>query len=163
MNRVRISRTEKYPAGEYYVGDLCYVLDRHDKGELELWGVICSKFFPKNGDYVTGDFELNGMRYSSYGTMYGDGSYHDQEGHAFAVDSGTIGVVSIEHVDRDAPSIHGGNIIQFEKDFTTTEKDGVITIGHLHINTEYEDDICDECGYDYCDGNGDCYDDEVIG
>jgi hypothetical protein len=58
------------PAGEYYIGDLCYTLSAE-------WNECCELFFPGGSNQSKeGEFTLkDGRRFVSYDTMYGDGTY----------------------------------------------------------------------------------------
>ncbi len=80
----KTARTYTVPPGEYYIGDLCYVL-----GD-ELYDGI----FGNVGDYSDGlytkkdstDFFFVGS------TAYGDGAYAGSDGREFCVDAGIIGI-----------------------------------------------------------------------
>ena len=75
-------------AGQYYVGDLCYVM--HD-----VWDEVCDLLFPDDVNSQQGEFTLkDGRRFAIYNTNYGDGEYDTSEwGHTIGVDSGTIGCI----------------------------------------------------------------------
>ena len=136
-----------FPAGKYYVGDLCYVM--HDE-----WDEVCGLFFKGRDDHGCnqGVLELkDGRKFASFNTKYGDGVYFDQDGEEYGVDAGLIGCISLNDIDlnADGNSTLGGQIIQFDSDFTVSggesyesrrDWDGVIRIGHIVINTDdYED------------------------
>jgi len=117
------------PAGKYWIGDLCYVLD-------EVWDDVC-KFICS--DTPDGEFTLpDGRKFASYGTAYGDGSYESNIGTLHPVDSGTIGCIKVEDLggtdDERLNSL--GAIVEFSKPFKTADEDGVITFGHVEIDTE---------------------------
>jgi len=121
---------ETFEPGDYYVGDLCYVL-------RDEWDEVCSLTI--NGHKcLDGTFTLaNGTKFATYGTAYGDGVYVDQKGHKYPVDAGLIGCVAVKDLDANIlkNNIHLGNIIKFDKPFTTSEDQGVIVIGNLSIDT----------------------------
>ena len=136
-----------FPAGKYYVGDLCYVM--HDE-----WDEVCGKFFEGRDDHGCnqGVFQLkDGRKFASFNTKWGDGVYFDQDGEEYGVDAGLIGCISLNDIDlnADGNSTLGGQIIQFDSDFTVSggeiyesrrDWDGVIRIGHIVINTDdYEE------------------------
>ena len=75
------------PAGKYYVGDLCYVMDNDE------WRQVCARTI--QGEKIAdGEFELpDGRRFAIYSTAYGDGGYYDQYGHTYSVDAGSIGCI----------------------------------------------------------------------
>jgi hypothetical protein len=121
------------PAGLYYVGDLCYVM--HPE-----WDEFCQITLNSNSSN-NGEFQLkNGVKFASYGTMYGDGTYFDEEGSSYGVDAGLIGCVRIEDLSEKDPDFSGGKIIEFYTDFETSEVDGTIYIGHVKINTDEDED-----------------------
>jgi len=126
------------PAGSYYVGDLCYVLDDDEWTNLCILTIV-------NDTSVEGEFELiDGRRFAIYGTKWGDGEYYDQTGNSYSVDSGTIGCIlwsDIKHSKyEDIESL--GVLHEFDTEFSTRNNDtGVIEIGHIRIDTnpEYEE------------------------
>lgn len=121
------------PAGNYWVGDLCYVLENE-------WDEVCDimntaeREDPEN--YGSGEFVLSdGRRFAIYKTRWGDGTYEDAQGRKYPVDSGTIGCILAEDITPDDSS----NIIHFRKEFDTEYSDhdrSVIKFGHIHIDTE---------------------------
>lgn len=118
------------PPGTYYIGDLCYVMDTE-------WDEIHSLCFPDDGSEVQGSFSLNsGVRFAKYFTAYGDGVYYDQTGHRYLVDSGSIGCVRLDDVTDPKDRIQHGNVVVFTEPFETSTDGKVITIGHLHIDTD---------------------------
>ena len=138
------------PAGKYYVGDLCYVMD-HDE-----WSQVCDILFETDhpGGVRDGEFELpDGRRFAVYSTAYGDGSYHDQYGHTYSVDAGSIGCILADDIRAnkyDNPQDLGA-FVEFSEPFETKGGrtlpqgawDGMIRIGHVEIATslEYEDEL----------------------
>ena len=57
-------------AGKYFVGDLCYVLD-------SMWDEFCDLTIEEN-QCKDGLFKFqNGMKFATFRTMYGDGSFLD--------------------------------------------------------------------------------------
>lgn len=137
------------PAGKYYVGDLCYVMSD------EEWDEFCTITIVGN-KCVDGEFQFtDGRRFATYGTAYGDGTYHDQYGHSYSVDAGLIGCILVSDIraSKYENLLDLGVIIEFDADFATSggrgEKnwDGDIQIGHMVIETdgnEYEEFTYDE-------------------
>lgn len=125
----------KFKAGTYYVGDPCYV---YDSG----WDRILSKtdFFRKIPE------SHDGLIWAA-DTAYGDGSYEDTYGRRYLVDAGLIGIVHVALMERDGAG-HGGHMITFDEPFTCREEDGVITIGHIVIDTDPQERTCWGCGED---------------
>ena len=79
--------TQEFEAGTYYIGDLCYI--NHELGLS--WDDICDHI--DELVFNIGDTKLGWM-----GTQYGDGTYFDQEGRKYSVDSGTIGCVKVSNL-----------------------------------------------------------------
>lgn len=78
-----------FPAGKYYVGDLCYVM--HDE-----WDEVCDLLFEGRGDFGCneGEFTLkDGRQFAIYNTQHGDGVYDTDSGDTCCVDSGSIGCI----------------------------------------------------------------------
>jgi hypothetical protein len=124
--------------GEYYIGDLCYVLH-------ERWDEVCELLFAGRSDHGCndGEFELkDGTKFAIYSTAYGDGTYLDQGDNEYWVDSGSIGCILMEDINLnvDGNQIMGGRVVDITHDFTTGSMDGVIKIGPVHIDTDPEDD-----------------------
>jgi len=125
------------PAGQYYIGDLCYVMSDAE------WNDFCSITI-QGHRCLSGEFVLNdGRRFATYQTKYGDGLYQDQFENRYGVDAGLIGCIRIEDIRVDKYNIKElGSIVEFKTDFVTSYEDGVIKIGHVMIDTdpEFEDD-----------------------
>jgi hypothetical protein len=124
-------------AGTYYVGDLCYVL--HDE-----WDEVCSLLFAGRDDHNCnqGEFGLkDGRKIAIYSTAYGDGTYYDQNGRSYWVDSGSIGCVLLDDIDTDHSDndFGGGQTIKFEQDFYTGSQDGKIMFHNVSVDTDPED------------------------
>lgn len=128
------------PAGIYYVGDLCYVMD-------DEWNEVCDIIFDE-GNLQEGEFMLlGGRKFSMFGTKWGDGSYNDQKGNTYLVDSGTIGAILLSDIDlkNKKNDIDGGNIISFKTDFdcsgggNNSKWNGIIRIGNILIDTGEEE------------------------
>ena len=138
-------------AGEYWIGDLCYVLTND-----AVWDELHDLCFPPDranwGDREDGEFTLkDGRKVATFGTAYGDGCYNDNKGNiggAYPVDSGSIGCILVSDItDKDA-NLKLGVIHKFEKDFDTDEDSGIIVFGDVEIYTG-----------DYDPNHGDDYDD----
>jgi len=127
-------------SGTYYVGDLCYVL--HDE-----WDEVCQLTINHNRA-IGGEFNLkDGRRFAMYNTMYGDGTYHDQQGKEYWVDSGSIGCILMRDIDLAQldNNVQGGALYDFDQDFYTGEQNGKIMFHKISINT---DDIVEEEEYE---------------
>lgn len=115
-------------AGTYYIGDLCYVL--HD--DNATWAEVCSHIETGGGEHRLS----NGTEFAIYSPRYGDGVYDDNEGHAYSVDSGTLGCVRVDDLPADADT-EPGRIVTFSEDFKTrqTPKTSTIVFGNIRIRT----------------------------
>jgi hypothetical protein len=129
------------PAGKYYIGDLCYVMH----GE---WDEFCG--ITIDGNCVRdGEFKLkDGRRFATYCTMYGDGEYPASDGSRLGVDAGLIGCIRVEDIDLTDPNndVTLGTVVEFEHDFRTGSRGGIIHFGHIEVNTGFSD--IDEYEYD---------------
>lgn len=92
-----------FAAGEYYIGDAYYVLDR----ELYLYVINYIDCFITNGKYTIGLFS----------TANGDGVYKDSNGHSYCIDGGNISIIPIQLVKDRKNGEELGNIIKFENNF----------------------------------------------
>jgi len=120
--------------GEYYVGDLCYVL--HDE-----WDEVCNLLFSGRDGHGCNQGELNladGRRFAIYSTKYGDGLYRDQNDREYSVDAGSIGCILLQDIDLNHPDnfIGDGQSITFDQDFYTGELDGKIMFHDISIETD---------------------------
>lgn len=121
------------PKGEYYIGDLCYVLD-------DVWGEVCSNL--EEGEHVLSD----GRKYALYFTKYGDGLYSSNIGTIHPVDAGLIGAIKLEDIGAYRDGL--GATVEFKHDFNTSSDDGVIVFGHVKIDTADSNDDFDDDFYD---------------
>ena len=132
------------PAGKYYIGDLCYVMDDTE------WVEFCSITIDGH-NVIDGEFQLkDGRRFATYGTAYGDGAYHDQYGHSYSVDAGLIGCIKVKDIraEKYENLLDLGSIMEFDNSFVTLGGrgdeawEGVIQFGHVMIETnpEYEEE-----------------------
>lgn len=138
-------------AGTYYVGDLCYVL--HDS-----WDEVCSLVIQDQA-VLEGRFQLaDGRVFAMFNTAYGDGEYTDNMGGRYPVDSGNIGCILLESVDRtDEDDVTLGVVHAFDADFECDTDGQTLEFGPIRIQTgddeddwagdeeeEYEDLLFDE-------------------
>jgi hypothetical protein len=134
------------PAGKYYIGDLCYVMDDAE------WLEVCDLTI-RGSRVIDGEFQLkDGRRFAMYGTAYGDGTYHDHYGFSYSVDSGSIGCIRMEDIKASNTYSLGdtqaildfGAIQDFDTDFVTGGGiaggmpgwEGLIQFGHIVIETD---------------------------
>ena len=123
------------PAGVYYFGDLCYVMN-------SKWNAVCDTTI---GDTcLEGEFKLaDGTAFAMYGTMYGDGEYTDQHSNHYCVDSGTLGCVLVSASDKSVEEIQEeklGNVLYIDRPFRTWSDGEIIHLAHIEINTGYPEE-----------------------
>lgn len=117
-----------YPAGKYYIGDVCYALD--DKVYQKQWGE-CHKFAV--GTHV---MSYNGIQnaFTVNHTVNGDGTYLDERSKLeYSVDSGTIGIVpydlcSVKNINNN--EIVGGHFIESTTSVEFYSQNGIFVIGY---------------------------------
>lgn len=117
------------PAGSYYVGDLCYVMDDDEWDEVVRIVSNASKDSCK--EYKLSD----GRQFAIYSTQWGDGVYNDQKNREYFVDSGTIGCIFVSDLRKQKPDTKLGNIVTFEETFKTGKVGSKIKIGNITIDT----------------------------
>jgi hypothetical protein len=131
--------TATFPAGEYYIGDLCYVMHAE-------WLEVCDLMFTDADDMVEGELTLSdGRNIFLASTAYGDGTYNDNKGNYYPVDSGSIGVIAVQDIsDADRENISSGAVHTFETEFNIIAQAGLFDFGGVVIDTAYEDSEDDE-------------------
>ena len=119
------------PAGEYYIGDLCYVM--HDE-----WDEFC-KLTISGNRVLDGEFNLaDGRRFATFTTKWGDGNYFDEDGKSYDVDAGLIGCIKLDDIDLTNKDnfLAGGRVVEFVQPFSTFKAGSVIRIGNVVIETD---------------------------
>lgn len=126
--------TYTLPAGTYYIGDICYVLD--DKIYDEVFG---------STGYEEGLYYKESQQFLVGHTFDGDGEFRGSDGCKYSVDAGVIGIVSQGLISKDPD---GGKVHTFSTDVFVTMEKGVFTFEnediYLQINTGYDDEDDDE-------------------
>lgn len=118
---------ESFPAGTYYIGDSCYVLDKE----------IYHKLWGEKKEYKEGTIDVNGARMATVKAQSGGYMYADNHGDMYCVDSGTLSIVPIHLCTKcsfdEAKEL--GKIQMFKADVFFHVADGVINItdGHTTI------------------------------
>jgi hypothetical protein len=145
--------------GEYWIGDLCYVID-------DRWDEVCNCLFgdKKSKSERTGEYTLeDGIKFALYNTAWGDGCYDDNKGNNYGVDAGVIGCIKVSDLHKMGESVSTlGTVHTFDEDFVTGYDKGTIFFGDIRIETDSqadeEDDTCPSCGNPtyalacHCDG-----------
>jgi hypothetical protein len=136
------------PAGKYYIGDLCYVMH-------EEWDEVCELFFKGRTDHGCnqGEFMLkDGRRFACYNTRWGDGVYFDEARNRYPVDAGCIGCILVSDITPgDNNNVSSGTVHDMDRDFNSSTEDGVLTFGHVVINTDNDDGFNDYEEEEYAD------------
>lgn len=126
----------RMPAGKYYIGDPCYVINEWDEFLSPMWDA--------DGESA---FLWKGYECVVFHTAYGDGVY-DLNGFDIGVDSGCIGALPVEacsgNADRD------GVIVTFKQDWLAETDGETLRFGANVIKTgdddEHHGDYCEHCG-----------------
>jgi hypothetical protein len=147
------------PAGEYYIGDPCYVLPDEEwldalesTGYFGLYPDVSSisntdRYAPK--ELQNGVFSRDGVLFAVSSTESGDGEYPVEWNGKIGscgVDSGDISAIPMEIIDVDAVNadypggIKGLGVIHtFANPFTVQYVDGTIRFGPVHVLTGDDD------------------------
>ena len=127
-------KSEQYlPAGDYWIGDLSYVMgDTYFNEEV----------YNYNGQGI--QYTKAGHAYVFQHTAAGDGVFYDEDGDAYAVDAGNIGIVEVDAIEDDPYFAEGGVFVEMNEAFTFgyQEHGGVITYSDINIVTfpwDYEE------------------------
>ena len=127
------------PAGQYYIGDLCYVLKKE-------WDECCDLFFAGRNDSGCneGKFTLkDGRTFVNFNTAYGDGYYHTSADQGLGVDSGSIGCILVSDLSVEQTPEHMakcGILVTFPEDFYCYSDRGDMTFGRVDVLTTYTDE-----------------------
>ena len=119
-----------FPAGEYYIGDFCYLLDSEDYDDI-----VCSF------QYDNEPYQYKKFNFLFGNTAYGDGQYSDNQGNScYSVDSGTIGIINLptkklQQTAKELMKDNNANIVKFDAPFEVYCRKGVFTFGSIIINT----------------------------
>lgn len=118
------------PPGEYYLGDPCYFFTYDDWDKVLA---TCDTFAKPVGRAPNGDIVLG------FVTAHGDGEYLGSDGFRYGVDAGLIGLVPRRAITRDLDFVNECcNKVGFATEVECTNRKGVMTFGHVQINTRDE-------------------------
>ena len=134
------------PSGQYYIGDLCYVLS-------DRWTQVCDQTI-EGRSVKEGKFTLpDGTEFVLFSTAYGDGTYNIN-GTDIGVDSGLIGCVLLSDItDNTENDTNLGVIIDFKDVFECSTDKGLLEFGHVVVNTRHVEEDYDEGDWDDGWGN----------
>jgi hypothetical protein len=139
------------PAGRYYVGDLCYVMN-------DVWDEFCDLTI-SGANVLDGEFTLkDGRRFATYSTKYGDGCYPTNIGVDLSVDAGLIGCILVSDITdpevTEEEMLRLGTIVEFGTDFVTGGGRGTdgwagtIQFGRVVVETGYDEQEDDDYEWD---------------
>lgn len=123
-----------FPAGEYYVGDFCYLLNDEDYNNI-----ICSFLYDDE------PYQHKKFTFLFGNTAHGDGQYSDNQGYNYySADSGTIGIINLptkklQQTAKEVMKNNHANVIKFDAPFEVYCRKGVFTFGSIVINTDGEE------------------------
>ena len=130
------------PAGKYYIGDPCYVIEgeKWDKFLIPYWGL-------NQG----GVFDFDSIPVCAFATQWGDGCFPASDGSILGVDAGIIGAIPLELCKSGDPT--RGTEVEFDSSFSChREPNGKLWFGDFWVMTNDEDDGEEE--NDYCPACG---------
>lgn len=117
------------PAGDYYVGDPCYVLD---DDQFDQW----VPGLRRSGRHHVG--LVDGSTVVGISTAYGDGSYRGSDGFDYDVDSGMLGLVPVAVGGRGEGAAQAGSVrrVTFADPIVCQcVNGGTVALGGLRIET----------------------------
>jgi hypothetical protein len=125
------------PAGRYYIGDPCYVLQAS-------WDRIKTAFDENE------PVEFDGYTVWGANTAFGDGCYKCSRGSEYMVDSGILAAIPVQLIDNPNGEEHGTIIDEPNGLMVEYDLNGTFTFGSICIKTgddgagndyeEYDDD-----------------------
>ncbi len=116
-----------------HLDDWVEFLDLCDTTDESVLGVERSAWCALNGHY---EKLTNGTMLLAFGTYSGDGTYTDQFGFEYSVDSGLLGLVPIEYCkDMVFPHSDLCQQVEFTEETLCFTHNGIITFGKYVIDT----------------------------
>ena len=151
-------RSASIPAGRYFVGDPVYLAG---SGGQDAWDDLCEKI---NADgerdkrSVIGGVTMNGVPVIVADTAYGDGTFYDEKGNAYSVDSGLLSVIPVEMAEHlrvpESELKDSGRIVDVPAPVKMSYDDfdeGTIRIGGIEIITGDGADDSNDDSEEYTD------------
>lgn len=129
------SNSVKVPAGKYWLGDPCYVIESND------WSKVCEAFYAdENQGKSVVQVDLNGNTVVLCQTAWGDGEYRSSKGHILPVDSGTIGLVSLAYDPEFKSNFDLCSEVEFTVDTKVDNFDGIMFFGTIRVDTKGDEE-----------------------
>lgn len=127
------------PPGRYYIGDPSYPF------QDETWDRILDELNLFSAELLT----WQGRDFWAGSTKWGDGTYTDQNGVEYAVDTGQIGIIPLEIID-DPEGLEHGTVIELKNSVHVEydPKEGTFWIGPICIRTDFSEEESFDGGYD---------------
>ena len=128
----------KLPPGQYWIGDLCYVIQDDTK-----WDQLCDMIQDDRGKSVTRNVYTlkDGTKFMFCSTAYGDGTYNDQFGNEYGVDAGMIGMIALSDIDNHPDNDIGlGHVFTFDEPVYCSYYNGTLKFGNASKNVTIETD-----------------------
>lgn len=118
------------PPGKYYIGDPYWIFNDQTLQAL----LVAAKHF-QEGDIV----EFNGFELWAAKTAWGSGTFEDQNGAEYAVDSSYLGAVPLELVEVPEGLEHGTSM-EFSIGLNVKEHKGTFWFGIIVIKTDDDEE-----------------------
>ena len=121
--------SDELPAGEYWIGDLGYVIN-----DGQWFTRVCKTYY-KDATVLLED----GHTALIYGTVKGDGHYKTSREFSLGVDSGSLGIMPLDALDREDIAIgmnfDRGAVVEFPDSFICEQKrdDDLLAFGEIEI------------------------------
>ena len=124
-----------FQPGRYYIGDPSYVINDEEDWEEISAQTGCFGNEPFSA-YDENLFLLKGKECWADTTLYGDGTYFDNEGSEYWVDAGILGIIPSDAIE-DSPDFRSGyGFVDFSEPFEVWNDDGVFHFGNMSISTK---------------------------
>lgn len=137
-------KDKEFPAGLYYVGDLCYLL-QNEKNEIYnsmYYKYVCGFVYGKENRRKPRLVKCENVSFLAYfdRITHGGGGYSDDKGNCYGVAAGLIGIVQLTDEDLllEAKSVENrlsAKIIEFKEPFLVSSKRGLFNFGDITICT----------------------------
>jgi len=122
------------PEGEYFIGDLSYVMDQEWE---EVCDLIAGDQYPEEGQFRLSD----GRQFAIFNTAYGDGVFYDQNGRQYLVDSGTIGCIRKQDLTNKEIRVGLGHVVKMPNKFYAYSDSKTIYFDDIVIETGTEENF----------------------
>jgi len=131
LSRLRPVHALDMTPGLYFLGDPCYAFSS------AAWDALCDKMeaarWPRTAAYSADGECLVVMT-----TLHGDGTYLDEDGNEYSVDSGLLGAVKLlAPVPRATARMLRacGRVVRFDEPFSCSSRSGLLDFGGHVIDT----------------------------